>query len=482
MALTKPKLSQNIDTDSAVFNDPVLVLHQGATLANADVGFLFNRANGLVSNAAVIWQESTRSFVHILTPSSGAPNANLAVSTYANVAVGNVLLINNAGIYVNGTLGSSGQVLASDGTKTFWAAPGGFTGGTVPNPSVFQSNLVASSGTDSVSATTGALVVVGGIGASANVYANRLYTTQGLYWAGNGQTFTSTTLANTSEITANLTSGQNVGLSLTATGVVAGNYGSATSIPTIVVDSKGRITSVTSNAVSTTITLAGGSGSGSVAGGGTLTVNGTSNQITTSVSSSTITVALAQDVTTPGNLTVTGNLVVQGNTVTLNTETLTVEDLNITVANGAVSSAATDGAGLTVAVSNARLVYKDSTDSWVFNKGVFSSGNLVANSGTISTSTTTGALVVVGGAAISGNIVTGANVLVTDGVRWLSNSYYYHSGYVNSTLAPFALANIDLGSGDTPFTVSVDAFGSPLIPVVDFHEPYGRVMIHDLNA
>lgn len=191
MALTKPKLSQNIDTDSAVFNDPVLVLHQGATLANSDVGFLFNRANGLVSNAAVIWQESTRSFVHILTPSSGAPNANLTVSTYANVAVGNVLLIANAGIYVDGTLGSPGQVLASDGSKTYWAAPGGFTGGTVAGQTTFQSNLVISNTTSSTSNVTGALVVLGGIGVAGNVFANVLYTASGIRWAGNGNVFAS---------------------------------------------------------------------------------------------------------------------------------------------------------------------------------------------------------------------------------------------------------------------------------------------------
>ena len=61
MALTKPKLSQNIDTDVSVFSDPILVLHQGSTSANLDVGFLMNRSNGLTSNAAVIWQESSKS-------------------------------------------------------------------------------------------------------------------------------------------------------------------------------------------------------------------------------------------------------------------------------------------------------------------------------------------------------------------------------------------------------------------------------------
>jgi hypothetical protein len=402
MALTKPKLSQNIDTDISVFSDPILVLHQGSTTPDVDVGFLMNRSNGLTANAAVIWQESSKSFVHILTNSSGVANSNLAVQSYANVSVGNVLLINNAGIYVDGTLGSAGQILQSDGSKTYWGAPGGFTGGTVPDVTIFQSNLVVSNTTPSTSTNTGALVVRGGAGIAGNVYADALRTTTGIYWSGNGEAFTSTTIANTAEITANLSSGQNVGLSLTATGVAAGNYGSATSIPTIVVDDKGRITSVTSNAVSTTITLAGGSGSGSVAGGGTLTVAGTTNQITTSVSSSTITIALAQDITAPGNLTVTGNLVVQGNTTTLNTETLTIEDLNITVANGAINAAAADGAGLTVGGANARLLYKSATDSWVFDRGVFASGNLVANSGTTSSSVSTGALVVAGGAGING--------------------------------------------------------------------------------
>jgi hypothetical protein len=498
MALTKPKLSQNIDTDISVFSDPILVLHQGSTQPDIDVGFLMNRSNGLTANAAVIWQESSRSFVHILTNSSGVTDSNLVVQSYANVSVGNVLLINNAGIYVDGTLGSAGQVLQSDGSKTYWGAPGGFTGGAVPNQTTFASNLVVSNTTPSNSDVTGALVVRGGVGVAGNIFAANVYTTNGIFWSGNGQAFTSTTLANTNEITANISSGQNVGLNLTTTGVVAGNYGSATSIPTIVVDSKGRITSVTSNAVSTTITLAGGSGSGSVAGGGTLTVAGTTNQITTSVSSSTITIALAQNVTAPGNLTVTGNLVVQGNTTTLNTETLTIEDLNITVANGAINAAAADGAGLTVGGANARLLYKSATDSWVFDKGVFSSGNLVANSGTSSSSVSTGALVVAGGAGISGNINIGgsggnaivttadiyttANIEVGDNVRWTANGQYYLLGYTTTTTAPLS-GILDFGAGEASPTSMLDAFGINVgMPVYDMMDPVGQTVVIDYNA
>jgi hypothetical protein len=360
MALTKPKLSQNIDTDISVFTDPILVLHQGSTLANVDTGFLFNRANGLVSNVAIYWSESANSFVTAFTTSSGAPDANVAPTQFANIRLGT----------------ATANVLQSDE-----------------------------------------------------------------YRYSNGAAFVSTTLANTAEVTANLASGENVGLSLTATGVAAGNYGSATSIPTIVVDSKGRITSLTANAVSTTINLAGTSGSGSVAGGGTLTVNGTTNQITTSVSSSTITIALATDVTAPGNLTVTGNLTVQGNTTTFNTETLTVEDKLITISNGAATASAADGSGINVAGANANLIYVNATDTWNTTKGLIVpganittanissltvtgitrvAGNLVANSGTASSNTNSGALVVVGGAGIAGNVYAD-KFYVANGMFWSGN-------------------------------------------------------------
>lgn len=47
----------------------------------------------------------------------------------------------------------------------------------------------------------------------------------------------------------------------------------------------------------------------------------------------------------------------------------------------------------------------------IYNGGVHvSSGNIVAASGTISTSTTTGALIVVGGAGVSGNLYVGSNI------------------------------------------------------------------------
>ena len=74
-----------------------------------------------------------------------------------------------------------------------------------------------------------------------------------------------------------------------ASGVGAGSYGSGTAIPVITVDTYGRVTGLSTSSVSTTITLGAGSGSGSVSGGGTLTISGGTG-ITTSVATGTFTI------------------------------------------------------------------------------------------------------------------------------------------------------------------------------------------------
>jgi hypothetical protein len=79
-------------------------------------------------------------------------------------------------------------------------------------------------------------------------------------------------------------------------------------------------------------------------------------------------VEIQGDILVGQNLIVQGDLTVNGTTVTLNTSTLDVEDLNITVAKGALNSAAADGAGLTVDGAGATLTYASADDSWNFNK------------------------------------------------------------------------------------------------------------------
>jgi len=111
--------------------------------------------------------------------------------------------------------------------------------------------------------------------------------------------------------------------------------------------------------------------------GGDLTTNQTTfnllNTAATTVNAfgaaTVITVgAITGTTTIRNNLTVTGDLIVNGTTVTLNTATLDVEDLNITVAKGALTNAAANGAGLSVDGASATLLYASANDSWNFNK------------------------------------------------------------------------------------------------------------------
>jgi hypothetical protein len=102
--------------------------------------------------------------------------------------------------------------------------------------------------------------------------------------------------------------------------------------------------------------------------------------VTADIADDQITAAkLAHNLTLPGDITISGNLTVQGDTTTLNTSTLDVEDLNITVAKGAASAAAADGAGLTVdgPTTDATLLYRSTGDKWVVNKAFEASAGFV---------------------------------------------------------------------------------------------------------
>jgi hypothetical protein len=254
----------------------------------------------------------------------------------------------NDGYFFVSALADSGlggnMVLATDSTGTFndiVIATGSF----YSNAEVARFHGNASTGgyfsltqgTAATSVSSGALQVTGGAGITGSLYAGGIYTNS-LNFA-NGSPFTSTTLANTADITANVPSGANAGLSLTATGVTAGNYGSATSIPTIVVDSKGRITSITTNAASSTITLSGTSGSGSVSGGGTLTFTGATG-ITTSISGSTVTFSLPQSVSSGASPTFDGTNFT-GNATGLSIGGSAVTAVTATNLNGGTISATT---------------------------------------------------------------------------------------------------------------------------------------------
>ena len=166
---------------------------------------------------------------------------------------------------------------------------------------------------------------------------------------------------------------------LAATGVTADTYGSSTSIPVITVDADGRITSASTQSISTTLGIAGDSGTDSIAlGADTLTFTG-GDGITTSVASDTVTIdvdstvvrtsgtqTIGGDKTFSNNIVIDGDLTVSGTTTTVNTETILLAD-NIITLNSNATGSPTENAGIEVErgdSANAELRWNETTDKW----------------------------------------------------------------------------------------------------------------------
>ena len=183
----------------------------------------------------------------------------------------------------------------------------------------------------------------------------------------------------------------------------------ATTIQASSVENSMLAGSIANNKLSnSSITISDGSNTSPVSLGGTLTIQGTSSEVTVAENAGTVTVGLPNDVTIGNDLTVTGDLIVQGDTTTLNTATLDVEDLNITVGSGASTLAATNGAGISFGASSSKptLTWDNSNTRLTVNKRLHSSvgftGNVTGNA-----SGTAGSLANAQNFSITGDITAG---------------------------------------------------------------------------
>ena len=174
-----------------------------------------------------------------------------------------------------------------------------------------------------------------------------------------------------------------VTLDLSDTGVAANSYGSTTAIPVLTVDAKGRVTSASTAAISTDLTVGGDSGSDeTISTGETLTVSGGTN-VTTTMSTNEVSVALDNNIslasialtggmTVGAGLTIAGDLVVNGTTTTINSTTLSVDDKNIELGSTATpTDASADGGGITLKGSTDHTFnWVDATDSWTSSENM----------------------------------------------------------------------------------------------------------------
>lgn len=180
-------------------------------------------------------------------------------------------------------------------------------------------------------------------------------------------------------------SGQGVSIDLDDTAVTAGSYGSATAIPTFTVDQQGRLTAAGTASISSTLDIAADSGTddGVQIGTDTLTISGTANEIVTSVSGDTVTIALPDDVTVGNDLTVTGELAAGNTTLTgsldvtgdltvdgtltyLNTSTLAIQDPLIKLANNNTSDTVDIGFYGKYSSTKSAGLFRDANDSGKF--------------------------------------------------------------------------------------------------------------------
>ena len=221
-----------------------------------------------------------------------------------------------------------------------------------------------------------------GNAATATALANaRTFTVSGDATTDSGQTFDGT---------------GNVALPITlaASGVSAATYGSGSAVPVITVDAKGRITSATTAAVGSALTVTGDTGSEDInllsesleiSGGTNLTSAAASNGVEISLNPEVSLTSLAASgvvtatsfktgaagsaihvntatITGPSSITIDpaaignatgtvhilGDLQVEGTTTTIDSTTVTIADKNIQIATGAANDAAADGGGITV--------------------------------------------------------------------------------------------------------------------------------------
>ncbi len=197
MGLTRPRFEQ-INSIITTISDPITVLNQGSTAANIDVGFIINRNGGVLANTAIFWNESANTFVTAFTTASGDADANISISTYANLRVSTLTatFVNTTGNIVSGGnvtapyfFGNGSQlsgVITSvtkiiNGTSDVTAYSGGnvaVTVGGTANTILFTNSITSTSN------VTGALRVsgLGGIGVGGNLYVGQRV---GFVWGAN---------------------------------------------------------------------------------------------------------------------------------------------------------------------------------------------------------------------------------------------------------------------------------------------------------
>jgi len=206
-----------------------------------------------------------------------------------------------------------------------------------------------------------------------------------------------------------------------------------------------------------TVTISDGSNSTATALGGTITIQGTANEVEVAESSGTVTVGLPDDVTVGNDLTVTGNLTVNGTTTTISTTNTVASDTLFELGNGTTGTPANDS-GIIIErgdSDNAFIGFDESADKFTIGTTTAtgaSTGNL---------SITTGTLV----ANLEATTATlgGSDVISTDNTKTLTNKTIDASSNTLSNIGNSALSNSTFTIQGSDSSTDAVALGETLV-------------------
>lgn len=171
--LTVANSFAQLNSINTYINDPLVVYNNNYTSSPTyDIGMLVNRNLSSLApygsvNAAWVWRESETAFEGLMTTETGTTTGSINNSGFANLIIGNIT--------ANTTTVRDSKASLSSTTGALVVTGGVGIGGRLN----VASNVVAYSGTQSTSTTTGALVVTGGVGISANTYIGENLVVQG---------------------------------------------------------------------------------------------------------------------------------------------------------------------------------------------------------------------------------------------------------------------------------------------------------------
>jgi len=443
----------NITTINATNVNAVTIGNVGASVIG-DGGFLSNIMGANVAGTVTTANASIYAGV-----TNSAFNSNFYVA-FTNASggsafTGNTQLLNSTLLNFNPSTGTLAATAFSGGTGSFTTVTAGSYQGIIGNVTPAAGTFTSLT---AQTETVGGLqaVAIGNVTPGTGVFTTGTFntaTTGGLQAQAIGNVtpgsaaFTTGTFSSTLGVTGattlstatagglqaqaigNVTPGTGNFSTLQATNFSSGNAvitgGSLSGIASFNTTTLQVTNFSTANAVITGGSVNGatiGATSASTGAFTTLTASGATTVTNTTESTSAGTgallvsggVGIAKNLNVTGSAFISGNLTVTGTLTAIQSTTLDVSDLNITVAKGAASAAAANGAGITVDGASATILYTNATDTWNLNKGlVVTTGSLsstlnVTGATTLSTATTGGLQ-----AQAIGNVTPGSGAFTT---------------------------------------------------------------------